>query len=164
MNYIYGENFTRVRIGGFIPSSTVDGPGVRSVLFFQGCRRNCQGCQNPDLMSPQGGISLSIDALLHNLSIQCTNKKLTISGGEPFEQKQALENIIPLLSIQGYNLCLYTSYELEEIPKSILNCLHYVKTGKFIAGLSTKRKFVGSDNQMFYKIIKTEDGLCFKEI
>jgi anaerobic ribonucleoside-triphosphate reductase activating protein len=164
MNYRYVENATKIRIGGFIPSSTVDGPGVRSVLFFQGCSRNCQDCQNPDLMPPHGGIALSVDVLLHNLSIQCINKKLTISGGEPFEQKQGLEDIIHLLSIQNYNLCLYTSYELEEIPKLILNCLRYVKTGKFITGLPTKRKFVGSDNQRFFEVIKVEDGLCFKEI
>ena len=79
-----------IRIAGLLKTSVADGPGVRSVLFLQGCSRNCPGCQNAGISTLDGGINLPIDDLVGIIRAECKNRKLTISGGEPLEQYSAL--------------------------------------------------------------------------
>ena len=87
-------------------------------------------------------------ALLREQSI---NKKVTISGGEPLLQKEAVIELLRELS--DFDLCLYTGHELEEVPEEILKYLKYIKVGRFILEQRTSTKpFVGSTNQKFVRI------------
>ena len=118
--------------------SLCDGYGYRTVVFLQGCNLRCPGCQNPSTWDINKGISVDVKDLAHHLREKCLNKKLTISGGEPLLQAEALKELLE---------------ELKEVPKEILKYLKYIKVGRFILEQRTSTKpFVGSTNQKFVRI------------
>lgn len=142
-----------IECAGFVKSSCDDGPGIRSVLFLQGCSRNCEGCHNSSIREHGKGKLVEIETLIQYLKENCCNKKITISGGEPLEQEKSLIVLIKRLKAEGYNICVYTGYDLENIPKQIFDYVNYVKTGAFIESLrNSEISYVGSSNQCMYKI------------
>lgn len=150
-----------LRIGGFIETSASDGPGIRSVLFLQGCHRNCEGCHNKNLQNPNGGVSFSINEVVEYISKHCKNKQLTISGGEPLEQLPALIELTNLLVSMGFDLCVYTGNNLEDVPLSLRKNLRWLKVGKFRINQRTLTKpFVGSSNQIMIELNK-KCGECY---
>ena len=72
--------------------SLCDGYGYRTVLFLQGCNLRCPGCQNPSTWDINKGSLIDVKELAQQLREKCLNKKLTISGGEPLLQTDALKN------------------------------------------------------------------------
>ena len=83
----------------------------------------------------------------------CCNKKITISGGEPLEQMEGLLALLGELKIRGYNVCLYTGWEMEQVPKQVLSMTDYIKTGGFNPKLKTPdMQYVGSSNQQMFSI------------
>jgi len=131
--------------------SIVDGPGIRTVLYVQGCDQACPGCQNTKTWKRDGGTEVLIDDLVIELREKVTNKKLTISGGEPLLQADEVLSLLDSLS--EFNVALYTGYELENVPKEILEKLDYIKVGKYIEeSRSTTLSYVGSSNQCFLKL------------
>ena len=74
--------------------SLVDGPGVRTVIFFQGCDIHCKGCQNPSAWDMSKGTPCETDDLVNLLREKVANKKITLSGGEPLMQKDAVLDIV----------------------------------------------------------------------
>ena len=79
-----------LRVAGVIEESIVDGPGLRFVLFLQGCRTHCKGCQNPQTWDFNGGTLVSAEDVLARIQGDPLVHGITFSGGEPFEQAQAL--------------------------------------------------------------------------
>lgn len=133
--------------------SLVDGPGIRTVIFFQGCDLHCKGCHNPGTWNPFGGKEITIDNLVIELKSKCFNKKITMSGGEPLMQKEELKKLIDALYREGFNIALYTGHSKKEVPIEIIKKINYLKTGIFIDSMKTGTKpFVGSSNQIFEEI------------
>ena len=131
--------------------SLVDGPGVRTVIFFQGCDIHCKGCQNPSSWDISKGKPYEIEEIVKLLREKVTNKKITLSGGEPLMQKVAVLEIVKKLS--DFDIVLYTGHELSEVPDQILKKVNYVKAGPFVEKLkSSVIPFVGSTNQTFMKV------------
>lgn len=132
--------------------SLCDGIGYRTVLFLQGCDLHCKGCQNKSTWDLTKGIKKDIKVLAQELREKCFNKKLTISGGEPLMQAEALRELLE--ELKDFDLCLYTGHELNEVPQSILTYLKYIKVGRFVQELRTTTKpFVGSINQSFIEVL-----------
>ena len=73
-----------LRVAGIIKESIVDGPGIRLVVFTQGCRHHCPGCHNPETHSFQGGQLVSIDEILDMIKKNPLLDGITFSGGDPF--------------------------------------------------------------------------------
>ena len=133
--------------------SLCDGIGYRTVLFLQGCDLHCKGCQNPSTWDITKGKKIDVKELSMTLRRRCFNKELTITGGEPMMQKEALLDL--LKEIKDFDLCLYTGHELNEVSQEILAYLKYIKVGPFVQGLRTTTKpFVGSKNQEFWEVTK----------
>ncbi len=131
----------------------VDGPGIRTVLFMQGCDIHCKGCQNQSTWDIDGGREITINELVSEFKRRVFNKKITISGGEPLLQKEALKELIINLNNEGFDIALYTGHVREEVPEDIAKNVKYLKTGSFIESLKTTIKpFVGSSNQVFEEI------------
>ena len=131
--------------------SLADGPGLRILLFLQGCKFHCKGCHNKSTWNPCGGTAYEIKDLVKILRKKCLNKKLTITGGEPLLQKEAL--LVLCRELRDFDLCLYTGYELSDIPQEILNYLRFVKVGLFDQSKMTSvMPFVGSTNQKFMEV------------
>ncbi|MFA7047615.1 MAG: 4Fe-4S cluster-binding domain-containing protein [Bacteroidales bacterium] len=123
----------------------VDGDGLRTVIFLSGCSVGCKECQNKKHWNIKSGKSFSIDELVKNIKEKTPQKKVTISGGEPLEQKEPLKILMDKLD--GFDIGLYTSYELESIDKEIIDSLSFVKTGKFEHNKKVYGKYFGSSNQ-----------------
>ncbi|MGA2385259.1 MAG: 4Fe-4S single cluster domain-containing protein [Candidatus Bathyarchaeia archaeon] len=131
--------------------STVDGPGIRTVLFVQGCELSCRGCHNPSTWDISNGKTIDTEQLIEELRTKSLNKKLTISGGEPLLQYQAVLELVRNLA--DFDIALYTGFELEQVPKEIMKYLRHIKVGKYLQEKrSTTIPYVGSSNQKFIEL------------
>jgi len=134
-------------------NSHVDGPGIRTVLFMQGCNLHCKGCQNQSTWDITKGTEVDIDKLVEELANHVFNKKITISGGEPLFQKEALEELVDKLNERDFDIALYTGHIKEDVPEDLIKKVKYLKTGSFVESLKTTIKpFVGSENQIFEEV------------
>ena len=133
--------------------STCDGPGIRNVIFFQGCSRHCPGCHNPSTWNPDGGQEITISDLVLAIDKHTPLKRITISGGEPLLQLDSLMELVHILKKRGYDIAVYTGHSLAEIPKKLLEWIDYIKVGDYKQEYHTSTKpFVGSSNQEFIKL------------
>ena len=92
---------------------TLDGPGVRFVIFMQGCNLRCGCCHNPDTWCFDGGKTYTADELLKSILNYRTyfgkDGGVTVSGGEPLLQAEFVKELFILCHNNGINTCLDTS-------------------------------------------------------
>lgn len=135
--------------------SLVDGPGVRTVVFLQGCDVRCEGCHNASAWDPEGGIRMRTEVLADLLKKNCRNRKVTLSGGEPLLQADAVSDLIGRL--HGFDIALYTGHAREDVPERILQGIRYLKTGPYVKEKrTTVLPYVGSANQVFSEVCHGE--------
>lgn len=157
-----------VRLASLSSNSSVDGLGLRTVVWFQGCVHNCVGCHNPQTHDVNGGYEIEIEQLLNEIRT-LGNKKITFSGGDPFLQNSALYNLCEALYNENYTIWIYTGYRLEELIKqpinlSILEWCDVLVDGKFIEELkSVDNIFKGSSNQRVIKLSRYFKTLNIEE-
>lgn len=150
-----------LRIAGTIAESIVDGPGIRFVIFTQGCKFGCVGCHNPHTWDIQGGYEADIDDLFEKISADPLIKGVTISGGEPFLQCEALIPLVKKLKNNGYEIAIFTGYTFEELKRDnlkieLLKLTDTVIDGRFILSeRSLLLKFKGSKNQRIINVQKS---------
>lgn len=133
--------------------SIADGPGLRTLIFMQGCDLRCPFCQNEKIWNIKSGYKWSIKILINELKKNSITKKVTITGGEPLFQLKALETLVDELYKEQFNIVLYTGHRKEDVPKDILSKINYLKYGPFIYSKRTSTiPFVGSSNQVFEKL------------
>ena len=114
-----------MRIASLGLDSLVNGSGLRRVVFFQGCSLHCKGCFNKHTWSFNEGKEISIDELIKDIENTTINKKLTLSGGNPLEQKEILTFLIKLKE-KNYNIWCYTGYTYEYCLKHFREELNYI--------------------------------------
>lgn len=137
--------------------SLCDGNGYRTVIFLQGCNLHCKGCQNKSTWDINLGKLISTHELASMIREKAKNKKITISGGEPLLQADALIDLFE--ELKDFDICLYTGHQLNEVPKKILSYLKYIKVGPYIEELKTTIKpYVGSSNQEFLEVNTDENA------
>lgn len=144
----------KIRIHSFWANKSLcDGPGIRSLLFCQGCDIHCLGCQNPASWDPCSGTERDVEDLAKEIIASSDNGKVTITGGEPLLQKEAVGELIRLLDEAGLDVALYTGHPKEDVPGDILAHIKYLKYGPYNQRLHTSTTpFVGSTNQTFERI------------
>jgi anaerobic ribonucleoside-triphosphate reductase activating protein len=109
----------KLRIAGIVKESIVDGPGIRFVVFTQGCNHKCPGCHNPHTHSFEGGTMVSIDEIIESVKENPILDGITLSGGEPFEQAESLAELAHRIHRLGMNVVTYTGYTYEQIIDSL---------------------------------------------
>lgn len=109
----------QLRLAGVLKESVVDGPGLRIVVFTQGCPHNCQGCHNTDTHDPNGGYGAEVAGVFSTIAASARRNKLirgvTFSGGEPFYQSCALASLSLMVKGLNLNIITYTGYTLEAL-------------------------------------------------
>ena len=155
-----------MRLAGIVRESIVDGPGVRYVVFVQGCPHRCPGCHNPQTHDPSGGYEISSGELEADFLLEASQNPLldglTISGGEPLVQAADLLPLAASAKRLGLGVWLYTGYTIEEIgalgeasQKDLLKVTDVLVDGRFDESLRTLDSgFAGSSNQ---KILGREE-------
>lgn len=145
--------------------SIVDGEGIRSVIWTQGCIHNCLGCHNPETHSFTEGCLVDLKILKDQISKLEGQDGITFSGGDPMEQAEACAELAKYSKELGLNVWCYTGYTWEELLKKakhfpkIKEFLKYIDVlvdGKFIIDLkSYDVKFRGSKNQRLIDVKKS---------
>lgn len=145
--------------------SIVDGEGIRSVIWTQGCPHKCPGCHNPQTHNTNEGIELDIEEIKSQIDALTGQDGITFSGGDPMIQPKACAEIAKYCHSKGLNVWCYTGFTYEELIKlsqvnsTILEFLKQVDVlvdGKFL--LSEKSYdvvFRGSKNQRLIDVKKT---------
>ena len=81
---------------GIIEGTTVDGPGLRTSIYFAGCEHHCPGCHNPQSWNPVAGRAISIHDLLR--VVEYNDFNVTFSGGDPFFQAERVAELAERIS------------------------------------------------------------------
>ena len=154
-----------IRLSGVVKESIVDGPGIRYVIFTQGCPHKCEGCHNPQTHDFDGGYDGDTEQLLSEIKENPLISGVTFSGGEPFCQPEPLTQIAREVHKMKKNIVCYSGYTFEELIKlsntkpEILDLLKEVDIlidGKFILEQkSLMLKFRGSKNQRIIDVKKS---------
>ncbi|MBK7056436.1 MAG: radical SAM protein [Leptospiraceae bacterium] len=145
------KNRNLLNLAGIIQSSRSNGPGSRAVIFFQGCKFNCPGCYNPQTHSFKRNEIISPVDLLIKLSESNPIEGITISGGEPFEQKEGLYELLKLSKeVYGYSNIVYTGNSKEEIEQKFFAYIDVLIEGRFEFEHPEKDYIRGSTNQRFH--------------
>jgi len=152
-----------LRLAGIIEDSIVDGPGMRFVIFVQGCPHNCEGCHNPQSHDFGGGFDADIYKIAEKI-VKSRTSRLTFSGGEPFCKARELAKIARLIESEkrGVEIITYTGYLYEDLLemantdpdiKDLLTVTNYLVDGKFEQEKKTLDWFYrGSSNQRIFDI------------
>ncbi len=152
------------RIAGLVTESLVDGPGIRSTLFFQGCTHFCDGCHNPATWDEKGGTELTLAVILARLQMNPLISGVTFSGGEPFCQAEAAALLGKQLRAAGLNLWVYTGYYFEELlaacgkpgVKELLMVTDVLVDGPFVkVNQRDNLVFRGSSNQRLIRVAES---------
>lgn len=151
-------------LAGIKPHSTVDGPGIRYVVFFQGCGHHCFQCHNPETWDITKGSKVTTEEITSDLSSTKYIDGITLSGGDPLLQSSAAIEIARCAKEKGLDVWCYTGFTYEQIlkgeaGKDALDLLNYVDTlvdGPFVAKLkSSTCLFRGSTNQRLIDVQKS---------
>ena len=98
-----------LKVAAILEESIVDGPGIRSVIFFQGCPRHCEGCHNPDLLPFEGGTEYSPQQLADEVFPKLTplHRGITLSGGDPLAQADDILEFLKLVRRENPKLTIW---------------------------------------------------------
>ncbi|MDR2649930.1 MAG: anaerobic ribonucleoside-triphosphate reductase activating protein [Clostridiales bacterium] len=157
----------RLRLAGVIKESIVDGPGLRYVVFAQGCPHRCKGCHNERTWAFDGGFETEPSTIVADMKLNPLLDGVTLSGGEPFRQSGGMAELARLAREAGYNVFTYTGYIYEELlnlsltDRSVRALLDYSDTlidGPFISEYkSYDIAFRGSSNQRAIRLSELSD-------
>lgn len=144
-----------LRVAAFLPRCSVAGPGVRAVVWVQGCTRGCDGCCNGGFADAAGGALTPIQELVETVGSVGGIEGVTFSGGEPFDQAGALSALVRALRAQrDLGVVCYTGYTLEELrgggppgTADLLDNVDLLIDGPFILERAAPLLWRGSHNQ-----------------
>lgn len=155
-----------MRLSGIIPESVVDGPGVRFVIFTQGCPHHCPGCHNPETWDPSGGKEMTLKEIVKLIKRKAKNiRGITLSGGDPFLQACEAAALAREAQKMGLDVVTYTGYTYEELMaingpgfRELLEVTDILVDGPFLIqyrdiGLA----FRGSSNQRVIDLAATRE-------
>lgn len=151
-----------LELSGIVSDSIVDGPGIRTTIFSQGCPHHCPGCHNPETWAFGCGTRIPVEAVVEIVESNPLCRGVTFSGGEPFAQAEGFTRLARVLKEKGYEIASYSGYTFEELlrgseaQKELLRSIDILIDGRFIlAQKSLEIAFRGSRNQRILDIKKS---------
>ncbi|MBL7995023.1 radical SAM protein [bacterium] len=146
-----------IDIAQIVAVSEVNGPGKRAVIWVQGCHKRCPGCWNQDYLKFGSVWQLTAQELFQTVKQMTANFRdvegITFSGGEPFDQAEALEDAAVLFKENNLTVMSYSGYTLEEIQQNnkvqskLLAALDILVDGEYVKELHCDRLWRSSLNQ-----------------
>lgn len=145
-----------MRVIRIIEGTSVDGPGLRTSIYFAGCRHNCVGCHNPETWDFNAGNEMSVAEILK--IIKDADFNVTFTGGDPLYQLESLIILADEIKKLGKTIWCYTGFLYEDLLKDsrftpLLQNIDVIVDGPFLE----KEKditlpFRGSRNQRIIKL------------
>ena len=146
-------------LAGIVGDSIVDGPGIRTTIFSQGCPHHCPGCHNPETWAFGCGTEMDEETILEIVRSNPLCRGVTFSGGEPFAQAEGFAKLARLLNAHGYEVASYSGYTFEALldgtpaQKDLLSTIDILIDGPFLMAEKTLEvPFRGSRNQRILNI------------
>lgn len=152
-----------INLAGEMPNSLANGPGLRYVIFVQGCPHHCEGCHNQHTWEFKDNFVDSVDNVFNRIKENADLiAGVTFSGGEPFSQAGPLSELAKKIKEElGLSIMSYTGYTYDELKQMsfyrdmettyrnrLLNTIDILVDGKFeINNQEGHHKFAGSKNQ-----------------
>lgn len=146
-----------LNIMGYIDESEVNGPGVRAVVWVQGCKRECPGCFNTQSWPFEINQLISVEELAEQILSNPRNEGVTFSGGEPFWQAPALALLAKKLKAAGLSTMSFSGFTLKELrgenaplgADDLLAQLDILIDGSYVESLAihSPNSLVSSKNQ-----------------
>jgi len=158
--------------GGLTFDSIVDGEGIRTVVWTQGCIHNCPGCHNPGTHSFKEGVLRDVEDVCAEIIANDFQDGITLSGGDPMAQIEPCLYIAKFCQKHGLNVWCYTGYLIEDLLartvkesklKELLENIDVLVDGPFLIDkLSYDVPFRGSSNQRLIDSKKSilENKVC----
>lgn len=156
----------KIRLSGICRESCVDGQGLRYVVFTQGCKHNCVGCHNPETHDFSGGYEADTDEIITDFSKDKLLRGVTVSGGDPMEQPEALLDLAKKVKALKKTVWVYTGYKYEELVakndsviNEILGTIDVLVDGRFMIKLHKEGlRYRGSTNQRLIDCKRTRQS------
>ena len=147
---------------------TLDGPGIRFVIFFQGCPLRCAFCHNPDSWEKGGGREATSEEVLNQIRSYksfVTAGGVTFSGGEPLYQPKFLAEILKELKAEGIHTAIDTSgaVPLEDAAECIDLCSMLLLDIKSI-DTEICKKLTGRGNENAFEILDYCEEIAAKPV
>jgi anaerobic ribonucleoside-triphosphate reductase activating protein len=146
-----------INLHKFLAHSTENGPGLRAVVWVQGCTLNCPGCFNPDTHDVTARQRISVTALAQKILTIPDIEGLTISGGEPFLQAAALAELCQRLHEADLGIVVFSGFPYAELIQShkadwkhLLAVTDLLIAGPFIKEQACDLALRGSSNQTLH--------------
>lgn len=146
-----------IRLAGIVRESIVDGPGFRFTVFVQGCPHHCPGCHNPQTHDPAAGEDCDVQTILREFEKDPLLQGMTLSGGEPMEQAEALLPLARGVRALGKNVAVFSGYTFEQLLEKgkrepavidlLRECFLLVDGPFLLAQRDLTLRFRGSRNQ-----------------
>ncbi len=140
-----------LRVVDIVEGTSVDGPGLRTSIYFAGCEHRCEGCHNPQTWPFDSGRDMSVEEIVE--IVKEADFNVTFTGGDPVYQAEALLPLAMKIAELGKTMWLYTGFTVEELAtmpgmQHLLPLLDAVVDGPFVMSLrDTSLHFRGSSNQ-----------------
>lgn len=156
----------QLRIYNVAADVTTLGPGRRFVIWTQGCPRSCPGCVAPETQDARGGRLVDVDTLAEGILRLSDIEGVTISGGEPFLQCEALCELLDRLRARrDLGAIVYTGYTVEELRgmnsepvNALLARVDLLIDGPYVEALNDDRGLRGSSNQRAIHLTPRYEG------
>jgi len=151
-----------LELAGIVTDSIVDGPGIRTCVFCQGCPHHCPGCHNPETWEFGCGTPMEESRILEIVRSNPLCRGVTFSGGEPFAQAEGFARLARLLKGAGYEVASYSGYTFEQLldgtpaQRQLLSLIDVLIDGPFVLSeRSLQLAFRGSRNQRILDVPKS---------
>lgn len=161
------NNDTLLRVLRIVEGTSVDGPGLRTSIYFAGCAHHCPGCHNPQSWPMDGGQPMSIGHIVD--VVEYNGYGVTLSGGDPFYQATGVAALARAIrrKCPDVDIWCYTGFTWEQLMEHsefmpLLQSVDVVVDGPFVqAGRDTQLLFRGSGNQ---RIIDVPQSLAAGQV
>lgn len=148
----------QLRIAQTVPDTEAEGPGKRFALWVQGCTLRCPGCCNPEMFAPdKGGVMVETAALAARILATPGIEGISVLGGEPFQQPEALAELCGLVRAGGLSVMIYTGFTLAELKAQpaaaaqLLTTVDLLVDGRYDQTRpEARRRWIGSSNQVMH--------------
>ena len=151
-----------LNLSGIVSDSIVDGPGIRTTFFCQGCPHHCEGCHNPETWPFGCGTDMDTETMVAIVKSNPLCRGVTFSGGEPFAQAEGYLELAQALKAEGYEVASYSGYTFEQLlsgtsaQRKLLENIDILIDGPFVlAERSLELVFKGSKNQRILDVPKS---------
>jgi anaerobic ribonucleoside-triphosphate reductase activating protein len=150
-----------LRLHQFLPYSRANGPGRRAVVWVQGCTLGCPGCFNPETHIFADGEMVSIDDLFERLlKLGAAIEGVTVSGGEPFQQRSALLGLLRRIRAETpLSVLVFTGYSWEEVQRmpeaaELMSAIDVLIAGRYDQTERLARSLRGSTNKSVHLLTR----------